>query len=64
MINLKRAAGWLLLLSSFMGFSFSMDIVEGQLFPTIKLPLLETGLPASLSDFRGKRTVLHIFASW
>ncbi len=39
-------------------------IVEGQPFPDIVLPDLETGEPTSLSRYRGERVVLHVFASW
>ena len=36
----------------------------GELFPVVQLPLLADGSLATLQDFRGRRTVLHIFASW
>ncbi len=36
----------------------------GQPFPAIALPALEDGRPASLTDFRGKKLLLHVFASW
>ncbi len=36
----------------------------GQPFPAIALPALEDGRPASLADFRGKKLLLHVFASW
>lgn len=36
----------------------------GQVFPPIALPALESGRPASLADFRGRKLILHIFASW
>lgn len=39
-------------------------IEEGRLFPRIVLPSLETGAPLSMTDFLGKKTILHIFASW
>lgn len=64
MNKFKWTVVWLLFLSAFMEFSFSMDIVEGQSFPQVKLPLLKTGESSSLFDFRGSRVVLHIFASW
>ena len=37
--------------------------VGGQ-FPDILLPRLDDGEPSSISAFRGKRTILHLFASW
>jgi hypothetical protein len=36
----------------------------GQAFPTLSLPSVEDGRPLSLADFRGKKVILHIFASW
>ncbi len=36
----------------------------GQPFPAIALPALEDGRPGSLADFRGKKLLLHVFASW
>lgn len=35
-----------------------------QPFPALLFPALEDGRPTSLADFRGKKTVLHVFASW
>lgn len=36
----------------------------GEPFPTLALPALEDGRPRSIVDFRGKKLILHIFASW
>ncbi len=36
----------------------------GQLFPAIALPSLKDGRPVSIADFRGKKVVLQVFASW
>lgn len=36
----------------------------GTPFPTILFPSLEDGAPMSVADYRGKRLILHIFASW
>jgi hypothetical protein len=36
----------------------------GTSFPTLSLPSLEDGRPASIADFRGRKLILHIFASW
>jgi hypothetical protein len=47
-----------------MGFSFPADLAEGRRFPLLVLPDLKSGQPASLADFRGRKTVVHIFASW
>jgi len=35
----------------------------GQSFPRIPLPSTD-GRPASIADFRGKKLILHVFASW
>ncbi len=36
----------------------------GQPLPELILAALEDGRPASLSEFRGRKMLLHIFASW
>lgn len=36
----------------------------GQPFPDIVLPSIEDNNPVSISDFRGEKVILHIFASW
>jgi hypothetical protein len=36
----------------------------GDLFPDLAFPALEGGTPTRLSDFRGKKVMLHVFASW
>ncbi len=36
----------------------------GARFPDLVLPTLEDGRPASLRDFRGRKVILHVFASW
>ena len=33
-------------------------------FPEIVLPDLYTGEPRSITEFRGKKVLLHVFASW
>ncbi len=37
---------------------------EGDLFPDLAFPSLEDGTPTRLSDFRGHKVMLHVFASW
>jgi hypothetical protein len=41
-----------------------MELQAGRQFPNLTLPSLEDGRPASISDFRGRKLILHIFASW
>ena len=36
----------------------------GEAFPNVMLPSLENGRPGSIADFRGQKTILHIWASW
>ncbi len=36
----------------------------GEPFPDMLLPSLADGQPRSLADFRGRKVVLHVFASW
>jgi hypothetical protein len=38
--------------------------VEGEPFPSLILPGLKDGRPVSLTEFRGRKLVLHVFASW
>jgi hypothetical protein len=42
----------------------SAEFHEGQIFPTMVLPSLDGNRPGSVADFRGKKLLLHIFASW
>jgi hypothetical protein len=39
-------------------------INEGKPFPDIVLPSLDDGAPMSIADYRGKRVMLIVFASW
>lgn len=39
-------------------------IKVGEPFPDLVLPSLEDGRPVSLAQFRGKKVILHVFASW
>ena len=36
----------------------------GQPFPDLALPSLDGGRPLSVASYRGKKLLLHIFASW
>ena len=37
---------------------------SGEPFPTIAFPSLADGRPTSIAAFRGKKIILHVFASW
>lgn len=39
-------------------------IKKGEPFPELVLPSMEDGTPMSIADFRGRRVMLHVFASW
>ena len=41
-----------------------IELRLNQPFPNLVLPLLANGRPASISNFRGRKLILHIFASW
>ena len=36
----------------------------GDRFPDLRLPTLEEGVSRSISEFRGEKILLHVFASW
>ncbi|HZP49360.1 MAG TPA: hypothetical protein VFB07_12530 [Vicinamibacterales bacterium] len=36
----------------------------GEAFPTIALPSAVDGRPTSVAEFRGKKLIVNIFASW
>ena len=46
------------------GAAIEIGMKPGQTFPLIGLPALGDGQPSSVRAFRGKKTLLHIFASW
>ncbi len=37
---------------------------QGEPFPDLVLPSLADGRPLSLADFRGRKVILQVFASW
>ena len=39
-------------------------IEVGKPFPDLVLPALDDGRPLSIANFRGKKVVLLVFASW
>lgn len=40
------------------------SIEVGKPFPDLVFPSLEDRAPRRIRDFRGKRVLLHVFASW
>ncbi len=54
----------ILLLVASGGAAAPSGLQVGQPFPHLTLPALEDGRPLSLTDFRGEKLILHVFASW
>lgn len=46
------------------GFSGPEPFTPGTAFPDAPLSHLDDGAPARVSDYRGTKLVLHVFASW
>lgn len=64
-LNLLWACLVMILSLASIGSSFQATGFEvGQVFPDLLLPSLEASRPMSLGEFRGKKLILHIFASW
>lgn len=42
----------------------TMPLKAGQKFPDLLLPSADSGVPDSLRFYRGRKTVVHVFASW
>ena len=40
------------------------ELQVGDRFPDLMLPALDDGRPLRVSDFRGQKLILHVFASW
>lgn len=45
------------------GSGVTVGLEVGNLFPTIQLPTLD-GQIKSIENFRGRKIILHVFASW
>jgi len=59
-ILLVAASSMALLPASVWG---GLAIEVGEPFPVVTMPSLD-GTARSIADFRGQKTMLHIFASW
>jgi len=42
----------------------SLPIEVGSPFPDLVLPSIDNGAPRRVSEFRGRKLALHVFASW
>ena len=40
------------------------QLQAGKPFPDLVLPSMTDGRPMSLADFRGRKVILQVFASW
>ena len=54
----------ILVASSTPGRGADVSLRNGHPFPDIHLPSLEDGKLTAMSSFRGKKTLLLVFASW
>jgi peroxiredoxin len=53
------------LLAGLTGFSLEgASFKVGEPFPVVALPAAKDGQPMSVNDFRGRKMLLHLFASW
>ncbi len=62
----KRLPG-VLLLPAFIALTFSGEsepFAPGRPFPALVLPSADDGRPMSIESFRGRKVLLHVFASW
>lgn len=61
----KHVSAWLAAFTLMIALNDSeaAQLKVGQSFPRLAFPDLD-GHPGSIADFQGKKTVLHIFASW
>jgi len=55
--------GWVLLFMTTI-IAWPQTIKLGDPFPEISLPEVRDGQPMSVTDFRGRKVLLHVFASW
>ena len=46
------------------GSANAFDLTAGKPFPEIPLPTASSGEVQSITDFRGQKLMLHVFASW
>ena len=63
-ISVHLLAALLLSATLVHGVAGGVEFKPGQPFPDIVLPRLADGKPGAISDFVGKKLILHIFASW
>ena len=54
----------LMLLSAYPADSSPRGFQVGDRFPDLVLPALDDGRPLSIASFRGRKLVLHVWASW
>ncbi len=61
---MSRIALTVTLLGLFAATASGSELVVGRSFPTVELPSLADGSRASVKDYRGKKLMLHVWASW
>ena len=52
------------LLALTVGSTAAFDLKPGKAFPKIPLPESEAGKLVDITEFRGQKLMLHLFASW
>jgi len=60
---MNRTLAFLILLPGFAA-AQAPELTPGNRFPDWRLPSIDGSGPRSVSDFRGRKVVLHVFASW
>ena len=66
-MNRLVAATYVLVMAGSMcgqGSLAAAGIEVGKAFPEIRLPSMTDGKLMSIADFRGRKVLLHVFASW
>ena len=58
------ALAWLAIVLISTPAASATELEVGKPFPNLVLPSLDDGSASSVSDFRGQKLILHIWASW
>ncbi len=58
------SGGMLLALSGLAAQAEPPKLEVGEPFPDLTLSSMEDGSSISIADFRGRKLILHVFASW
>jgi len=64
LMPLLLASGMALVVSGQSGRPSGAPLEVGRPFPGISLPDIGDGRPRTIAEFRGRKVILHVFASW